>query len=676
MKSNTKKIIILLVLGMGFVFLPNIKLDFDYGHKSNVKIPKQSAGYTVSFIHVDGNWSATESIYSWCSGDGSWGNPYTIENVIIDAPTGSGIFINNSKNDYFIIRNCTVYNAGGGVYDGGIKLENSNNGTLTNNNCSNNQNYGILVFNFCDNNTLSGNTAFNNTDTGILFISNCNNNTISGNTANNNTRDGMYLSESDYNKITGNTANNNTWDGIRFDFSCDNNTISRNTASDNNLNGIQLSQCDYNIITGNTASDNTFNGINLLNSNNNTILENIANDNIQYGIYLYQSKNNTISGNTANGNQNGIYLETSCDFNTFSGNTANGNQYGIFFYYDCDNNTISGNIACNNTLYGIILTGIPIGTCDNNTLSENTASNNDYVGICLGHSNDNILHENFFLKNGIHAIDDGTDNKWNSTTIGNYWDNHTGPDTNPKDGIVDIQYNISGSAESIDYLPIAEDGAPVIVINSPTSSDVFGENAPSFDVIITDDYLDEMWYTLDGGINNYTFIENGIINQTAWAAKTEGSVTITFYAIDIPRNIGIAEVSVVKDTTAPIIVINSPTDAEEFGTQAPLFNITVIDDHLDSMWYSLDGGVTTYVFTNNTVFNQTAWTALSEGDVTITFYARDLAGNEASEAVTVVKTASGLDPGIVIVIVVVSVVGGVAVISVIYIFMKKRATPA
>jgi len=98
---------------------------------------------------------------------------------------------------------------------------------------------------------------------------------------------------------------------------------------------------------------------------------------------------------------------------------------------------------------------------------------------------------------------------------------------------------------------------------------------------------------------------------------------------------------------------------------------------LDAIWYSFDGGVTTYAITDNAILNQTAWTALSQGDVTITFYARDLAGNEASESVTVIKSVpSGLDPGVIITIVVISIVGGVAVIAGVYVFMKKRATPA
>ena len=63
-----------------------------------------------SFIHIEGNWSNAVS-WGWCKGDGSWGNPYIIENMTIDAtssPVGGGILISNSANDYFIINNCPV----------------------------------------------------------------------------------------------------------------------------------------------------------------------------------------------------------------------------------------------------------------------------------------------------------------------------------------------------------------------------------------------------------------------------------------------------------------------------------------------------------------------------------------------------------------------------------------
>lgn len=83
-----------------------------------------------------------------------------------------------------------------------------------------------------------------------------------------------------------------------------------------------------------------------------------------------------------------------------------------------------------------------------------------------------------------------------------------------------------------------------------------------------------------------------------------------------------------------------------------------------------------YITTNATI-DQIAWAALSEGSITITFYANDTLGNLAFEEVTITKSipSRGLDSTIVIVIVVVSIVGGVAVIAVVYIFMKRRATP-
>ncbi len=170
-----------------------------------VKRPKKS-GYwdenDVSFIHIDNNWSDAASNLDWVQGgDGSWGSPYVIENITIDAGgSGSGILIENS-NDYFIIRNCTVYNSGSGVWDAGIKLESVSNGILINNNFSNN-NYRGLYLDYSDNITVSGNNAYSNTVYGIYLWGSVNN-TVSGNTANDNTYDGIFLDNSDNNTISG-----------------------------------------------------------------------------------------------------------------------------------------------------------------------------------------------------------------------------------------------------------------------------------------------------------------------------------------------------------------------------------------------------------------------------------------------------------------------------------------
>lgn len=60
-------------------------------------------------INIDGNgvsglnWSQMALVKWWCTGSGTYSNPYFIDGLEIDGGgSGSGILINNSKNDYFI----------------------------------------------------------------------------------------------------------------------------------------------------------------------------------------------------------------------------------------------------------------------------------------------------------------------------------------------------------------------------------------------------------------------------------------------------------------------------------------------------------------------------------------------------------------------------------------------
>ncbi|MFX1478044.1 MAG: nitrous oxide reductase family maturation protein NosD [Promethearchaeota archaeon] len=415
MKINCKTTLIILALGIliAGVGITNYSILNDQigtvenRYKSNLTRPKRSAGYTTNFIHIDGsipgNWTATTG-YPWCYIDNG---VYIIENVIIDAstsPTGSGIFIINSKNEYFIIRNCTVYNAGTVNEDAGIRLENTNNGVLTNNNCSNNGYFGINLHLNCENNTISGNIGSNNAVHGIRLQSYC-----------------------IYNTLLGNTANENTGSGIRLRGGCENNLISGNTANDNFEQGIVLmQQCDNNTISGNIANGNNW-GIRLdTNCNDNTVSGNTVLNN-QYGIYLYTNcDGNTISGNTANYNTlDGIYLWYHCYYNTISQNTLFNNQYGIYLFQWSISNTISENIIYENDVYGIRLEG----ACDNNLIFNNIIFNN---------SNENARDINI--------------NNWNNTLIGNYWGDYSGMDSN-YDGIGDSPYNISGGNNK-DYIPI------------------------------------------------------------------------------------------------------------------------------------------------------------------------------------------------------------------------------
>ena len=145
------------------------------------------------------------------------------------------------------------------------------------------------------------------------------------------------------------------------------------------------------------------------------------------------------------------------------------------------------------------------------------------------------------------------------------------------------------------------------------------------------------WYSLNGG-NNITFTGlTGTINQALWDALSEGNVSIRFYANDSVGNIGFAEVTIRKDVTAPTININSPNSNELFGTSVPSFNVEIYYANLDSMWYTLDIGLTNTTFTTNGTINQSAWDALPDGNIIIRFYANDSAGNIGFAEVTINK---------------------------------------
>jgi len=151
--------------------------------------------------------------------------------------------------------------------------------------------------------------------------------------------------------------------------------------------------------------------------------------------------------------------------------------------------------------------------------------------------------------------------------------------------------------------------------------------------------LNSTWYTIDDGLTNFTFTgTSDTINQAAWNAQLNGPVIIRFYANDSVGNVGFAEITVYKDTTAPSITINSPITNQLFGSVAPSFDLTIVDGDLDTTWYTLDGGLTNYTFvgTSGTI-NQAGWDALPSGTTLIMFYANNTFGNLGYTTVSVIK---------------------------------------
>jgi len=205
----------------------------------------------VKFIrYVDGNVDFHQTaIAKKFAGNGTYDNPYIIENHEIVASEEHGIHIQNT-NVYFIIRNVTVSN-GRSNYKYGFYLRNVTNGKLENNTANNNV-YGFFLKDSY-NNTLTGNEVTNNTYYGF-FLDSSNNNILTKNIATGNLN-GFTLTSSNYNTLTNNTANNNDQHGFRLLFSHYNKLI-ENSASYNQKYGIYLEESTFNVITGNILENN------------------------------------------------------------------------------------------------------------------------------------------------------------------------------------------------------------------------------------------------------------------------------------------------------------------------------------------------------------------------------------------------------------------------------------
>ena len=650
--TNTKsKIIVLITMGIFLALLPAINNGFNFnaGNNDLTNLGKENLKISAvtGKIHIDNNWTATESTYSWCTGSGTWNDPYIIDDLEIDGEgSGVGIWIENSD-VYFKVENCTVYNS-----EYGVVFNLADNGILINNNCTNN-NYGMEIIN-CKNSTISGNTVNNNQYDGIL-LNYCNNNTISGNTANNTYGISLYWSNN--NTVSGNIANNNPQDGLSLYWS-NNTIISGNTVNNNNRDGIYLENCEYNNISGNTVNSNLETGIHIPDCINILVSENNVSSNGALGIGLESgSFHNVILNNMiSNSGADGISMGNS-DYNNISGNTLDNNPTGIYIDGGV-HNLLLGNII-NNGIYGMGLwnaygsiisnnsvkthdRGISLENCNNNNISGNSIDDNDY-GIFFDTCENNMIFHNTIEGNLVYnAYDNGTSNRWDNGTIGNYWDDYSGVDAND-DGIGDIPYDVPPTGGSMDNYPIWEDGddgaPPVIEIVSPVSDQVFSVGAPSFQIEIMTLYTNITWYTIDNGLTNYTFSGlTGTVNQTAWDDKETEIMTLRFYANDSLGNLGLKDVSIWKDVIPPQITINSPTPNELYGIEAPPFSLTIDELNLQEKRYSLNGRPN-ITFTTETQFSQSEWDNIGNGTVTISFYAIDKAGNSNSSEIIVRKDA-------------------------------------
>jgi hypothetical protein len=199
----------------------------------------------------------------------------------------------------------------------------------------------------------------------------------------------------------------------------------------------------------------------------------------------------------------------------------------------------------------------------------------------------------------------------------------------------------SGNLNSSVILTLLKDTvAPYITINSPLNNTYWNTN-PLFNVSAYDPNLLSIKYQVVG----YSAV--GLLNNTAepldnfiwYDPLPEGIFFVYIIAEDSLGNINNStRLTLYRDTIQPVIDINLPQTNDVYGETAPNFEISVIDDNINTTWYVLIGESITipYIGFNGTI-DQTTWALFGNGTVTIRFYINDSAGNEDFAEVTVRK---------------------------------------
>lgn len=641
------------------------------------------------------NWNRTALLYDWCSGNGTKNNPYVIENLTINGEGGRNCIDIRNSNAFFTIKNCTLYNSGytfdlfNPQYRSAISLSYVSNGYFNNLTCTPDNGHGVYM-EFCanltlvdiyasynywaglwmsnsDHNNISGiiadhiwndpnlpegmgiriydseyNQIFNSSasyceETGVSLIRG-QYNLLSGMTLNHNPKEGMYL-RSQYTNITNSVFKYNNEYGLRNYHQGDYCNIIGNTFSYNRFIGILFEAIDgYSAVVSNTIANNTFEhgnfgltlrGDNILGCDNHLIVNNTFRYNNFKHISLSNADNNNFWGNSFIG----THPEVSWGPYPSVNNNWNNSQYGN--YWDNYPGVDENDDGIGDTPYNITegIDYLPLWWDGPNFTIITPRANQVYsmppefqIDITdpwldtMWYTLDLSSKKHIFQSNGTINI-----TAWSDLSDGNivirFYANDTFGNTNYE------EVNV-----------IKDTAAPQFTLLAPIDGNAY-DSAPDYNILISDPNFNLSWYIINSGIEKYFFSSStGTLNTSAWDILEDGTVTIIFYANDSSNQVNFLEIEIIKDTTAPEIIIYDPKNGDVFSSLPVRINVSISDVTLYETWYQVNDLSYKHHFTGSTPeISLSTWDSLPEGNFTITIYASDSLGRITSVSIEIIK---------------------------------------
>jgi parallel beta-helix repeat protein len=284
--------------------------------------------------------------------------------------------------------------------------------------------------------------------------------------------------------------------------------------------GIRVSGSSNVNIAGNTFTKGTTMGVAMQDSTNILIEENDFTDlitDLNAPAIRLNGSNNEVRNNKLTGSTYGIRIEGSsnmisdnkiesllpiildkADSNTVERNNITGpassshfpdqnykGNEGIALFSQCSNNMIFGN-----NITGFINQAVrTVFSCSNNTFYGNYMADNGFAVVLQEGALNNMFYGNTFTAGSCNvSVYDAESNFWDNGTLGNYWGDYTGADSNG-DGIGDSPYVLNGFKWDTDVggfvtAPAGQDNYPLVAPYDGAHEAVLSPNSQFFTLLL------------------------------------------------------------------------------------------------------------------------------------------------------------------------------------------------